>query len=73
VKTLRARCGKDSWKIDIVGKWVNFKFDGEPSGFHPSLWIWFFAASGDQFSAVQSRERLIKAIGDTLVLPSTAK
>jgi hypothetical protein len=68
VAAVRARSGEDHWKIDFVGKWVNFQFDGEPKGIAPSLWIWFFAAAGDPFAAMPSRERLIEAIGDTLVL-----
>lgn len=70
VDALRARCGKDNWNIDIVGKGVNFKFDGEPKGVQPSLWIWFFAAAPDPFAAIESRERLIAALCETFVLPS---
>lgn len=73
VEALRARSGKDHWKIDIVGKGVNFKFDGEPKGIQPSLWIWFFAAAHNPLAAIQSRERLIEAIGDILVLPSALR
>jgi hypothetical protein len=53
--------------------WVNFQFDAEPKGVRPSLWIWFFAAAPDPFAAVQSRERLIEAIGDTFVLPTALR
>lgn len=69
VDELRARCGQDIWKTDIVGKWVNFKFQGEQSGVHPSLWIWFFAAAEDPFSAIESRERLIASVCETFVMP----
>jgi hypothetical protein len=70
-----ARClsGEDNWKIDFVGKGVSFQFKGETWGFYPSLWIWFFAAARDEFSAMQSRERLIAAINDTLVMPDAIK
>ncbi|MBI3758977.1 MAG: hypothetical protein HY269_04390 [Deltaproteobacteria bacterium] len=70
VDALRARCGKDNWKIDIVGKGVNFQFDREPKGVQPSLWIWFFAAASDPFAAIESRERLIAALCEIFVLPS---
>jgi hypothetical protein len=70
VLALRAQSGENHWKVDFVGKWVNFQFDAEPKGIQPSLWIWFFAAAIDQFAAMQARERLIEAIGDTLVLRS---
>jgi hypothetical protein len=35
------------------------------------LWIWFFAASGDPFAALQSRERLIQSIDIAAALPAT--
>jgi hypothetical protein len=73
VAVARARSSEDHWSIDFVGKGVSFQFEGEPKGIQPSLWIWFFAAVPDPFAATQSRERLIEAIGDTLVLPSALK
>jgi hypothetical protein len=54
---------------ECIGKWVDFKFDGEPQGLHASLWIWFFAAASEQFGALQSRERLIEAIDSATALP----
>ena len=73
VKTLEARSGDEFWSTDIRGKWVDFKFQGEIQGVCPSLWIWFFAASNDAYSATESRERLIGAIGDTLAMPSAVE
>jgi hypothetical protein len=73
VAAVRARSGEDHWKIDFVGKWVNFQFEGALKGIQPSLWIWFFAAAPNPFAAVQSRERLIEAIGAVLVLPTALK
>lgn len=70
VAKARAQCGKDNWTIDFVGKGVRFQFEGEPTGIQPSLWIWFFAGARDEFSAMESRERLIAAISDTLVTPA---
>jgi hypothetical protein len=70
-KNVKARVEKDHWKVECIGKWVDFKFEGEPSGIRPSLWIWFFAAAGDQFAAMQSRERLIEAIDAATALPTT--
>jgi hypothetical protein len=61
VASVRHLSGGDHWKIDFVGAGVDFKFEGEPGGIRPSLWIWFFAAARDEFSAMQSRERLIAA------------
>jgi hypothetical protein len=73
VASLRRLSGKDYWGIDFVGTGVNFKFEGEPEGIRPSLWIWFFAAAGNEYSAIQSRERLIAAISDMLVTPSAVE
>jgi hypothetical protein len=73
VASVRRLSGKDRWKIDFIGAGVNFKFEGEPGGIRPSLWIWFFAAARDEFSAMQSRERLIAAISDTLNMPRTVE
>ncbi len=59
---LKMQVGEDNWNIDFVGQGVNFQFDDKPKGIFPSLWLWFFAAARDPFSAVASRERLIQAI-----------
>jgi hypothetical protein len=73
VAAVRARSGADFWEINFVGKGVSFQFDGEPTGIHPSLWIWFFAGGRDEFSAMESRERLVGAISDTLLMPSAVE
>lgn len=44
-KDVKTRVGRDHWKLDCIGKWVDFKFDDEPQGLRPSLWIWFFCWS----------------------------
>lgn len=61
-KNVKSRAGQDHWKLDCIGRWVDFKFEGEPQGIRPSLWVWFFAASNTALNALQSRERLIEAI-----------
>jgi hypothetical protein len=71
VANMKIRAGKDHWEINFVGQMVNFQFDGEPSGIHPTLMIWFFAAARDPFIARQSRERLIEAIGEATALSAT--
>jgi hypothetical protein len=68
---VNTQVGRDHWKIQCIGKWVDFKFDGEPQGLRPSLWIGFFAAASDQFGALQSRERLIEAVDLATALPDT--
>jgi hypothetical protein len=73
VAEVQSRSGEDNWTMDFVGKGVNFQFEGEPAGIRPSLWIWFFAAARDEFSAMQSRERLISAICGTLVMPKAVE
>jgi hypothetical protein len=55
VAHVKARTGEDNWRIDFIGKWVNFQFEGEPNGIYASLWIWFFAAARDPTAALQSR------------------
>lgn len=60
-----------NWKLQCIGKWVDFKFEGEPQGLQPSLWVWFFAASSNVFNALKSRERLIEAIDKAIELPKT--
>lgn len=67
VHSLRNISGTDHWRLEIIGKGVNFQFDGEPRGIQPSLWIWFFAAASNPCAALQSRERLIAAITHTFV------
>jgi hypothetical protein len=73
VAAARTQSGKDNWEIDFVGKGVRFQFEGEPTGIQPSLWIWFFARTSNEFSAMESRERLITAISDTLVMPNAVE
>jgi hypothetical protein len=68
---VKARVGEDNWEISCIGRWVSFQFEGEPKGIRPSLWIWFFAAAGHPFHALQSRERLIEAIDVATALPAT--
>ena len=70
VAHLKKCAGDDNWKLDFIGKYINFKFEGEPTGLCPSLWIWFFAAARDPFAALQSRERLIAAIDVAIALPT---
>jgi hypothetical protein len=73
VAQVKPRAGDDHWKIDFIGKWVNFRFEDEPKGVRPTLWVWFFAAAGDPLAALQSRERLIEAIDAATALPATLK
>ena len=70
-KNVEACAGHDHWKLDCIGKWIDFQFDGEPQGIRPSLWIWFYAAASEQLDAMQSRERLIEAIDFATALPAT--
>ena len=70
VAGMKLRVGKDHWEIDFVGKPVSFKFDNEPNGIYPSLMLWFFANARGPLAALQSRERLIKAIEETSTLLS---
>lgn len=62
--------GEDNWKIEFVGKYVHFQFEGKPKRLCPTLWVWFFAAARDQFAAMESRERLIEAIDAAIALPA---
>ena len=71
VENVKIRAEKDHWEIKFVGQMVNFQFEGEPMGIHPSLMIWFFAAARNPFAALQSRERLIDAIDAATALPAT--
>jgi hypothetical protein len=70
---MKLRVGRDHWEIDFVGKPVSFKFDNEPNGIYPSLMVWFFANARGPLAAVQSRERLIKAIEESTMLPSATE
>lgn len=70
-RNVKSRTGQDHWKLDCVGKWVDFKFEGEPQVLRPSLWVWFFAASNTPLAALESRERLIKAIDAAVASPKT--
>jgi len=70
-KNVKARAGHDNWKLDCIGKWIDFKFEGEPQGIRPSLWVWFYAAASRAFDAIESRERLIEAIDAATTLPAT--
>jgi hypothetical protein len=72
-KNAKARVRQDHWKLNCVGKWIDFKFEGEPQGIRPSLWIWFFAASSTPFDAMHSRERLIEVIDLAVALPETLR
>jgi hypothetical protein len=72
-KDVKSRAGQDHWKLDCIGTWVDFKFEGEPQGLRPSLQIWFFAASNTGVNALQSRERLIEAIDAAVAAPETFK
>jgi hypothetical protein len=51
VASLQESAGDDHWKIEFIGKYVNFKFEGEATGLYPSLWMGFFAAARDSFEA----------------------
>jgi hypothetical protein len=73
VAHVKVRTGEDNWRIEFIGKWVNFQFENEPKGIYPSLWIWFFAAAPDPFAAVQSRERLIEAIDEATAMPAAVQ
>jgi hypothetical protein len=70
-KEVESRADSDHWKLNCVGRWVDFKFPGEPQGLQPSLWVWFFAASRTPLDAIESRERLIEAINAGAALPAT--
>jgi hypothetical protein len=70
VAGMKLRVGKDHWEINFVGQPVSFKFNNEPNGIYPTLMVWFFANARSPLAALQSRERLIKAIDETTTLPS---
>jgi hypothetical protein len=71
VAHVKGRTGEDNWRIDFIGRWVNFQFESEHKGIYPSLWIWFFAAAREPVAALQSRERIIEAIDEATGLPAT--
>jgi hypothetical protein len=73
VAGMKLRVGRDHWEIDFVGKPVSFKFDNEPNGIYPFLMVWFFANARGPLAAVQSRERLTKAIEESTMLPSATE
>jgi hypothetical protein len=65
-KELRLYVGKQRWRIELQGRYVQFNIPGELSVKAPSMWIWFFAASRTHEKSDQSREELVAAIGETL-------
>jgi hypothetical protein len=69
VAGMKTRVGKDHWEINFAGQPVSFKFDNEPNGIYPTLTVWFFANARSPLAALQSRERLIKAIDEISTLP----
>jgi hypothetical protein len=71
VAHVKGRTREDNWRIDFIGRSVNFQFESEHKGIYPSLWIWFFAAAREPVAALQSRERLIEAIDEATALPAT--
>lgn len=73
VSAIRNLKSEDYWTIDFVGRGVTFKFKDAPEGIWPSLWIWFFGAAREASAAVESRERLIAAVSDTLIDPNAVR
>jgi hypothetical protein len=73
VAQVKTCTGDNHWKINFIGKWVNFQFEDEPKGVRPTLWIWFFAAAENPFAALQSHERLIEIIDAATASPATLK
>jgi hypothetical protein len=65
-KELRLHVGKQRWRIELQGRYVQFNIPDELSVKAPSMWIWFFAASRTHEKSDQSREELLAAIGETL-------
>jgi hypothetical protein len=63
---LRLHVGKQRWKVELQGRYVQFKIPGELPVKAPSIWIWFFAASTTHEKSELSREELLAAIGETL-------
>lgn len=70
---VESRVGRDRWELRCLGRWVDFKFEGEPQGLRPSLWIWFFATSTTPRNALRSRERLIEAIHEGVTSTVTSR
>jgi hypothetical protein len=73
VDAIRNLKSDDYWKIDFVGRGVRFKFEDAPEGIWPCLWIWFFGAAREVSAAIESRERLITAVSNTLVAPDAIR
>ena len=65
-KELRLHVGKQRWRIELQGTYVQFNIPDELSVKAPSMWIWFFAVSRTHEKSDQSREELLAAIGETL-------
>jgi hypothetical protein len=73
VDAIRNLRSEDYWKIDFVGRGVSLKFEDAPEGVWPCLWIWFFGAAREVSAAIDSRERLIAAVSNTLVAPDAVR
>jgi len=58
--------GKQRWRIELQGTYVQFNIPRELPVKAPSMWIWFFASSRTHGRSDQSREKLLAAIGETL-------
>jgi hypothetical protein len=65
-KELELYVGKQRWRIELQGRYVQFNIPGELSVKAPSMWIWFFAASRTHGKSDQFREELLATIGETL-------
>jgi hypothetical protein len=65
-KELRSHAGKQRWRIELQGRYVQFHIPGELPVKTPSMWIWFFAASRTHGKSDLSREELLAAIDETL-------
>jgi hypothetical protein len=65
-RKLRQYAGKQRWKINLQGQYVQFNMPGEMSAKAPSIWMWFFAAAKNHERSDQSREDLLEAIEESL-------
>jgi hypothetical protein len=65
-KELKRYTGKQRWKIDLQGQYVQFNMPGEPSAMAPSIWMWFFAAAKTHETSDHFREELLVAIEGAL-------
>lgn len=63
---LRRYAGKQHWKIDLQGQYVQFNMPDELPVKAPSIWMWFFAAARTHERSDQSREDLLAAIEEAL-------